>query len=240
MDEIRARLSAIEDERHPSYVKYPLSDILIIVMCAVLCGLDTLGDLVIYAKSKAEFLSKELGIEGIPSKATFARVLSIVDGKKVGDAIIDILRTRFGTAGEVIAVDGKVIRSTAKPSNPHSALQILNAYVTSSGVVLAQEAIHEKTNEIPVFQKMLSYLDIEGKAITADAMHCQWKTCRKVIQRKGDYLFGLKKTSCLYWKTFVCFLKVPVQRSWTHSKPRRKTQDVSKREAAVKSWIFLG
>ena len=60
-------------------------------------------------------------------------------------------------------------------------------------MVLAQEAIHEKTNEIPVFQEMLSYLNIEGKTITADAIHCQRTTCRRVIQRKGDYLFGLKE-----------------------------------------------
>lgn len=193
MEAVRERISEIEDPRHPSYVKYSLADILIIVMCGVLSGLDTLGDLVIYAKSQKEFLSKELGIENIPSKATFARVMSIVDSKKIGDAILDILRMRFGSAGEVIAVDGKAICSTAKPGNPHSALQILSAYVTSNGVVLAQEAIHEKSNEIPVFQEMLTYLDIEGKTVTADAMHCQRETCRKVIQRKGDYLFGLKE-----------------------------------------------
>jgi hypothetical protein len=48
-------------------------------MCTVLCGLDMLGDLVIYARNKKEFLTKEFGIEEIPSKATFARVLSILD-----------------------------------------------------------------------------------------------------------------------------------------------------------------
>lgn len=120
MEELRERMSEIEDPRYPSYVKYSLADILIIVMCGVLSGLDTLSDLVIYAKSKKEFLSKELGIESIPSKATFARVLSIVDGKKTGDAILDILRTRFGSSGEAIAVDGKAICSTAKADNPHS------------------------------------------------------------------------------------------------------------------------
>lgn len=193
MEEIRARISEIEDQRHQSYVKYPLADILIIVMCAVLCGLDTLEDLVIFAKTKKDFLAKEFGIKGIPSKATFARVLSIVNGKEIGDAILDILRMRFGTEGEVVAVDGKSIRSTAKAGNPHSALQILSAYVTNSGVVLAQETIHEKTNEIPVFQEMLTYLDIAGKTVTADAMHCQRETCRRVIQRKGDYLLGLKE-----------------------------------------------
>ncbi|MCI9529367.1 MAG: transposase family protein [Angelakisella sp.] len=56
-----------------------MEDILIIVICTVLCGLDMLGDLVIYARNKKEFLTKEFGIEEIPSKATFARVLSILD-----------------------------------------------------------------------------------------------------------------------------------------------------------------
>ena len=55
MEEIRARMSEIEDPRHQSYVKYPLADILIIIMCAVLCGLDTLGDLVVYAKTGKNF-----------------------------------------------------------------------------------------------------------------------------------------------------------------------------------------
>ena len=69
----------------------------------------------------------------------------------------------------------------------------MSAYVTSSGIILGQESIHEKANEIPVFQEMLIYLDIEGKTVTADAMHCQRETCRRVIQGKGDYLFGLKE-----------------------------------------------
>jgi len=143
MEEIRKRMLKIKDPRHPSYIKYPLTDILMIILCAVLSGLDTLGDLVIYAKNKKEFLSKELGIEKIPSKATFARILSMIDGREIGEAIVDVLHSRFGTAGDVVAVDGKAIYSTTKPGNPHSALQILSAYVTSSGIVLGQEVIHE-------------------------------------------------------------------------------------------------
>lgn len=90
-------------------------------------------------------------------------------------------------------MDGKAICSTAKPDNSHCALQILSAYVTNNGDVLSQEAIYEKTNEIPVFQKMLTYLNIEGKMVTANAIHCQRETCRRVIQLKGDCLFGLKE-----------------------------------------------
>ena len=119
MEEIRARMSAIEDPRHQSYIKYALADIVIIIMCAVLSGLDTLGDLVIYAKNKEEFFRKELGIKKVPSKGAFARILSMIDGKQIGEAILDVLHSRFGTVGEVVAVDGKAICSTAKAGNPH-------------------------------------------------------------------------------------------------------------------------
>ena len=223
MEEIKSKMSAIEDPRHQSYVKYALADILIIIMCAVLCGLDTLGDLVIYAKNKEEFLVKELGIEKVPSKATFARILSMVDGKEIGEAIISVLRSRFGTAGEVVAVDGKAIRGTGKPGNPHSALQILSAYVTGSDIILAQEFIHEKTNEIPVFQEMLTYLDVEGKTVTADAMHCQRETCRRIMQHKGDYLFGLKENQPSLLEDVRLFFEDPSNRDeWETSQTVEK------------------
>lgn len=80
-----------------------------------------------------------------------------VNGKEIGDAVLAVIRMWLGTAGEVIALDGKTIRSKAKVGNPHSALQIFSVYVISSGVILAQEAIREKTGKIPVFQEMLSW-----------------------------------------------------------------------------------
>lgn len=242
MEEIKKRMEEIEDPRHPSYVKYALADILMIIMCGVLCGLDTLEDLVIYAKSKSDFLKEALGIESIPSKATFGRILSMIDGKEIGEAILDVLHQRFGTEGEVIAVDGKAICSTAKDGNPHSALQILSAYVTNSGIILAQEAIHEKTNEIPVFQEMLSYLDVESKLITADAMHCQRETCRKIVEGKGDYLFGLKENQPSLLADVRLFFEDSVNCSeWECSQTMEKNAGrIEKRvcrKATVISWL---
>lgn len=205
MIEIQGKFAVIDDPRHQGYVKHKLSDVLTIIMCAVLCGLDTLGDIEIFAQNNKEFLKDHIGIESIPSKATLGRILSMVDGAKVGEVIVDIMREQFGVAGDVVAVDGKAIRSTTKPGQAHSALQILTAYITSSGVVLGQEAIHEKTNEIPVFQQMLSYLDIEGKVVTADAMHCQKETCRKIIAKKGEYLLGLKGNQQSLYEDIVLF-----------------------------------
>ena len=201
------KFEVIEDTRHQSYVKHKLSHILMIVMCAVLCGLDELGDIVTFAENKAEFFRKNYGIEKIPSKATISRVLSIVDGQKVASIIIDMMKTSISRDEKVIAVDGKAIRSTSKADKPYSALQIITAYLTESGVVLGQEKINEKTNEIPVFQQMLEYMNIKGKTITADALHCQKETCAKIIKKQGDYVFGLKENQKTLYANIELYFK---------------------------------
>ena len=186
---LQKRLENIKNFRNQSYITYKLSDVLTIVMSGVICGLDSLEDLVIFAKERVSFFKDMFKIDKIPSKSTFSRILSVIDGKAVAEIVIDCMKENISELGNIIAVDGKAIRSTAK--NKHPALHILTAYLTESGVTLAQEKY--KTNEIPVFQDMLEYLDIKNKVITADAMHCQKETCDKIIKKKGDYVFALKE-----------------------------------------------
>ena len=200
----------IADKRHQSYVKHRLQDILVMLMCAVLCGLDELSAVMVYIQNKADFFAQNFGIQEIPSKPTVSRVLRMIDGKQVAQTIIEIMREQIGESGDVIAVDGKAIRSTSKEGEAHSALQIITAYLTGSGIVLGQEKIHEKTNEIPTFQEMLSYLNVAGKTVTADAMHCQKETCKKIIDKGGDYLFGLKENQkTLHDDVALYFQSVP-------------------------------
>jgi predicted transposase YbfD/YdcC len=175
-------------------VDYPLPDMLIIIMLGVICGLEESEQIVIYAKNKKSFLSQVFGIKAIPSQYTLARILDMVDGAEVSEIIIEIMKMKILKLGDIVAVDGKSIRSTVPKGKTQAALQILTAYFTESGVVLGQKYISdkEKTNEIPVFQELLCILNIKGKTITADAMHCQKDTCRMIIAKGGNYVFGLK------------------------------------------------
>jgi predicted transposase YbfD/YdcC len=193
-------------------IKHPLWAILTVIMCGVLVGLDRTDDIEIYAKGKAEFFKQTFGIESIPSDSTMNRILNAVDAQKVAQSIIGIMREKIIDQDGVLAVDGKAIRSTSKDGNPKSALQILTAYMTENGVVLAQESIHEKTNEIPVFQEMLNHLNIKGKIITADAMHCQKATCEKIIGGGGDYLFGLKGNQAGLYENVKLFIDDPINK----------------------------
>lgn len=109
----------------------------------------------------------------------------MLGGKEVGNAILEMMRDWYAKEN-IIAVDGKTVRSTGKNNKSQATLQILSAYLTESGVILVQESIHEKTNEIPVFQQMLTYLDVKDKTIRADAMHCQRNTSQQIVRKKRE------------------------------------------------------
>ena len=194
MEKIREKFEKVEDRRHEGYVKHRLSDVLILVMGAVLSGITELADMMVYFAEKIDFYTEHYGIEKYPSKPTLSRILNMVDGDALGKLVVEIMRESMDKLGDIVAVDGKAIRSTSKNGKAHSFLQILTAYATESGVTIGQEAIsyEDKTNEIPVFQSMLDNLDIKNKTITADAMHCQKETCEKIIKMGGNYIFGLK------------------------------------------------
>lgn len=184
------KFAALEDSRFLPYVEHKLTDVLILVMCGVLCGLDELQDIVSFGKSDERFFKETFGIETIPSKSTLTRIMNFVNGDVVAEIIINIMRETLGISGDIVAFDGKTICSTTKGNREK--LHIMTAYLTQSGVVLGQKTVGEKTNEIPIMQEMLTYLDIRNKVITADAMHCQKETACLVKEGGGDYIFGLK------------------------------------------------
>lgn len=212
MDGIREKFASIEDKRHQWYVEHNLADVLILVMGAVVSGITELADMMVYFSKRIDFYNEHFSIKKYPSKPTLSRILNMVNGDSVGIAIADIMRENAHDIGEIIAVDGKAIRSPGKKDKAHSFLQILTAYVTESSVTLSQTAIsHEdKTNEIPVFQSMLDHLDVKGKTITADAMHCQKDTCARIIKKGGDYIFGLKSNQSRLFEDVKLFFEDPI------------------------------
>jgi len=180
----------LEDSRYQNFVDHKLTDVLIMVMCGIFCGLDELQDIAMYSKSNIAFFTEHFGINKAPSKSTLTRVMNMVNGEEVAGIIINMMRETLGVQGDVVAFDGKTIRTTAKGNREK--LHIITAYLTQNGVVLGQEAVSEKTNEIPVVQEMLKHIDINGKVVTADAMHCQKDTANLIQKGGGDYILGLK------------------------------------------------
>lgn len=191
-EKLESYFSIIDDTRCQCDISYKLTDVLIIVMCAVLCNITKLVDILEFGEERIDFLKRNFGITEIPSASTICRIMSIIDAEILSLCIVDIMKDLYGTQGEIIAIDGKVIKSTEKMSSYNKSIHIMTAYLTENGVSLGQLAINEKTNEIPCMKELLNIIDIEGKIITADAMHCQKETIRKIIANKGDYVIQIK------------------------------------------------
>jgi len=216
MKEIKEMFTEIEDPRHESYVDYELCDVLVLVMGAVICVTE-IKDMMTYFENTGDFYKEKFEIKTIPSRSTISRVLDVVDPDAVVKVITHIMCTHAELIGEILAVDGKAIRGTGEKGKANSFLQILSVYATESGVTLTQKPIERKnkTNEIPVFQNMLDDLNIEGKTITADAMHCQKKTCEKIINKDGEYVFGLKGNQSTLREEVEEFFKDPTNYQYT-------------------------
>ena len=206
-ERITEYFSEIADNRCPCDIEHKLVDVLILVMCAILCGIDELERIVAYGKEKSEFLNKHFGIVKIPSKATLSRIMNMVNADIVAEKIVQIMIDLIGTNGDIVAIDGKTICSTAKKNPWREKIHLITAYLTNNGVTLGQLSVNEKTNEIPVLRDLLKNINISGKIVTADAMHCQIETAEAIINAKGDYVIGLKKNQETFFNEVSTYIE---------------------------------
>lgn len=189
----------IEDKRDQFTIKHKLVDILKLIMISVLCGMDELDKIVDYGNNKKEFLEKEFNIKTIPSKPTMTRVLVMIDTKWLELSIVGIVQSLIKEKNKQIMFDGKAIKSTDAIKSIEKMMNIVTAY-TDTGISLLQKTVEEKTNEIPAVQELIDMLDIEGLIITADAMHCQKETAKKIVENGGDYVLQLKANQKNFYK----------------------------------------
>ena len=190
---IRDMSEGIEDPRCACDVKIPLYDVLAVSIAAILCGQEELSSMMDYIDMHRDELTAQFGLSSIPSESTLRRVLSLINPLQFGIACLGLMQRGGVEPGDVIAVDGKAIRSTEKLKSLQRGLRVLSAYDIATSTVIGQLEVGEKTNEIPVFQSLLPMLTLTGRIVTADAMHCQKRSCALVIEGGGDYVFQVKK-----------------------------------------------
>ena len=228
---MRRRYATIKDKRFGPFVKHKLADILILVQCAVMCGMQQFEEICEYGHSKRDWLRETFGIEKIPSEATLSRVLSMIDAKAVVDCVVDCMKVQLGVDDEQIALDGKTIRATAKEATLQERLHIVTMYMTKTGVILGQKAVPEKTNEIPVVRELLQLFNLAGKVVTADAMHCNRETAQTIISQGGHYVLALKGNQgatqdeiATYLDACIADPKVQVESTRTYEKNRDRLE----------------
>jgi predicted transposase YbfD/YdcC len=188
----------LPDPRIDRTKRHLLLDIVVIAVCAVICGADTWVDLAEYGRAKYEWLKRFLPLpHGIPSHDTFARVFARLNPDAFRTcflAWLEGVRERTGgqLGGQGIAVDGKTSRHSFDRALGRSPLHMVSAWATQTGLVLGQVAVEEKSNEITAIPELLTILELAGCIVTLDAMGTQKEIAKTIVEQEADYLLALK------------------------------------------------
>jgi predicted transposase YbfD/YdcC len=189
-----AHLADLPDPRVDRTKLYDLLDILVIVLCAVISGAEGWTDIAQYGRTKEAWLRTFLALpNGVPTDDTFARVFARLDSEAFGRCFArwtaSIKKT---TRGKVVSIDGKSLRHSFDTATGKAAIQMVSAWANESCLVLAQQKVDVKSNEITAIPKLLELLELEGCIVTIDAMGTQKDIARQIISNKADYVLALK------------------------------------------------
>ena len=154
-------LEGIEDTRRQRSVMYPLHEVLIIMLLAVICGATSYAKVEMFGISKREWLSTFLKLEyGIPDACTFRNVIKEIDTEKLHTLFCEWMKSVVTTLAGVIAIDGKQARRTKDAKK--RPLHVVSAFSHEYGLVMGQLACEEKSNEITAIPELLEMLGCNG------------------------------------------------------------------------------
>ena len=183
----------MKDPRVERTKLYPLEEILFVMLCGSICGAESWRDFVMFGVEKLDFLREYFPFSsGIPCKNTFARVSAALEPEQFRACFIAWAASLQTVPGEVIAIDGKTLCNSADTCTGAAAIHMVSAFGTDSRLVLAQQKVAEKSNEITAIPALLDLLDVTGHTITIDAMGCQRSIAKKIRDKGADYVLALK------------------------------------------------
>lgn len=195
--------SKIEDPRREQGKRHNLSEMVFMALCAVLSGADGWIAVEHFCHHQSRWLQKHLKLEhGVPTHDTFERVFAMLAPKALEQTLLSWLQhAGFVHRDKVIAIDGKTLRGSLCKASEQTALHLLHAFGTESGIVLGQQAVDSKENEIVAIPRLLAQLcDLKGRTVTLDAMGTQKSVAQDIHKRKGQYILALKDNHPLVHK----------------------------------------
>jgi len=192
-------LRPVPDPRQRRGLRHRKLSLLAIAVVATVCGARSLEAIAQWARQCTPRELERLRCRRnphtarfeAPSEPTLRRFLQKVNAEAVDAVISPWLARLHLREGDAVALDGKTLRGARRKDQ--SQVHLLSLVVQSSGITIAQREVDTKTNEIPVAPELLRPVPLEGKCVTADALHTQEKLARYLVQEKqAHYCFTVK------------------------------------------------
>jgi predicted transposase YbfD/YdcC len=192
---IEQHFGDLTDPRIDRTKLHELINILVIAICAIIAGADNWEDVEEFGKARIEWFQTFLHLpNGIPSHDTFTRVFARLDPKQFQTCFMRWMSTASEMiGGQVIAIDGKVLRRSHDKGIGKAAIDMVSAWATVNRLVMGQVKVDEKSNEITAIPQLLDALEVSGCIVTIDAMGCQTDIAEKIVNREAEYVLSLKE-----------------------------------------------
>jgi len=183
----------LPDPRQQGKVIYPLDEVLLLCLLAVLAGAETLVDIALFGEKKLSLLRRFRPFrDGTPSHDQLGDIFATLDAVKFQHCFVSWVASLTGAAAEVIAIDGKTVRRSFQKKGAKAPIHMVSAFAARQRLVLGQVKVAEKSNEIVAIPALLDMLAIEGAIVSIDAIGCQRDIAEKIIAKKADYVLALK------------------------------------------------
>lgn len=187
---------SIHDPRIDRAKKHNLVDIIMITLCATICGMEGWEEIEVFAEEREEWFKDFLELpNGIPSHDTMYRVFSRINPKELNRTLIQWTNDlKQSVEGKVVAIDGKTLRRSFDAATGKSALHVVSAWVEDNNLVLGQVSREGKGHELAQISELLRLLELKNAIVTIDAIGCQKEITRIIREEnKADYVLALKK-----------------------------------------------
>lgn len=183
----------LPDPRQPWKVVYPLDEVLLLCLLAVLAGAEAFTDIARFGVKKLDLLRRFRPFrDGTPAHDHLGDIFATLDAERFQQCFVAWVAALTGSPADVIAIDGKTVRRSADKKGAKAAIHMVSAFAARQRLVLGQVKVAEKSNEIVAIPRLLDMMSIEGAVVTIDAMGCQREIAKKIIDKKADYVLALK------------------------------------------------
>ena len=130
---------------------------------------------------------------GVPSHDTISRVFRALKPEAFQEAFRNWVTSLHEQVGlKLVAIDGKTLRRSHDRRTMKSALHSVCAWSVENHVVLGQQSVDDKSNEITAIPELLKVLELKGAIVSIDAMGCQKQIAKQIVDAGGDYVLAVK------------------------------------------------